>query len=313
MLRVEISDDGKTATGVTYWDERAQEEVFQPADMVLLCAYQLHNVHLMLVSGIGQPYDPATGEGVTGKNYSYQLVGGTGMFFPEVDFNPFVGAGSVGMAIDDFAINQIDFSQEGFIGGSYIVAGRANGQPIRGIALPESVPQWGAGWKQGIGEWYGHSMSIGSHGTNMVYRDVYLDLDPTYTDPHGRPLLRLTFDWKPNDIRMTQFMKARIEEIAETMNPASYVSNFQQQDSRYDVRPYQTTHNVGGSIMGTDPNSSAVNRYLQSWDRHNVFVLGAGAFPQNIQYNPTGAVGALAYWAADAIRNDYLRNPRPLM
>jgi gluconate 2-dehydrogenase alpha chain len=32
--------------------------------------------------------------------------------------------------------------------------------------------------------------------------------------------------------------------------------------------------------MGTDPKTSALNRYLQSWDVHNVFVPGASAFPQ---------------------------------
>ena len=31
------------------------------------------------------------------------------------------------------------------------------------------------------------------------------------------------------------------------------------------------------------------------------------------KYNPTGTVGALAYWAAEAIRKDYLPNPRPLV
>ena len=45
--------------------------------------------------------------------------------------------------------------------------------------------------------------------------------------------------------------------------------------------PYQTTHNTGGAIMGTDPKTSVVNRYLQSWDVPNLFVMGAGAFPQN--------------------------------
>ena len=73
--------------------------------------------------------------------------------------------------------------------------------------------------------------------------------------------------------------------------------------------PYQSTHNTGGAIMGTDPTKSALNKYLQSWDVANVFVIGASAFPQNAGKNPTGTVGALAYWAADAIRNQYLRNP----
>lgn len=69
----------------------------------------------------------------------------------------------------------------------------------------------------------------------------------------------------------------------------------------------------GGAIMGTDPNTSAVNRYLQSWDVHNVFVLGASAFPQGLGYNPTGLVAALAYWSARAIREQYLKQPGALL
>ena len=65
--------------------------------------------------------------------------------------------------------------------------------------------------------------------------------------------------------------------------------------------------------MGSDPRTSVVNRYLQCWDVSNVFVMGASVFPQNAGYNPTGTVGALTYWAADAIRNKYLKQPGPLL
>ena len=69
---------------------------------------------------------------------------------------------------------------------------------------------------------------------------------------------------------------------------------------------------TGGAIMGTDPRTSAVNRYLQSWDVHNVFVPGASAFPQGLGYNPTGLVAALTYWSAKAIRERYLQQPGAL-
>lgn len=312
VIRVELAADRKTATGVTYVDEKG-EEVFQPADLVILAAYQFYNVHLLLLSGIGKPYVAETGEGVVGRNYAYQMTGGTSLFFKGVHFNPFVGAGSSAIVIDDYAVNQIDFGREGFIGGSYISSGQFNGRPIASMPLPPGTPGWGAGWKQGIKDWYGHAMSIGSHGSNMAYRDCYLDLDPTYRNRHGQPMLRMTFDWKPNDIRMTQFMRGKIEAIAKSMNPTHWGSGYKSEGAHYDVRPYQTTHNVGGAIMGTDPGRSALNRYLQSWDVHNVFVMGASAFPQNLQYNPTGTVGALAYWSARAIRQDYLKNPRPLV
>lgn len=54
--------------------------------------------------------------------------------------------------------------------------------------------------------------------------------------------------------------------------------------------------------MGDDPETSAVNNYLQMWDHDNVFVVGASAFAHNGGYNPTGTVGALAYRAAEGIK-----------
>ena len=81
----------------------------------------------------------------------------------------------------------------------------------------------------------------------------------------------------------------------------------------YDVTDYQTSHLCGGAIMGDNPGNSALNRYLQSWDVPNLFVQGATAFPQNAGYNPTGTVGALAFWSAAAIRSQYLNNPGPLI
>ena len=95
------------------------------------------------------------------------------------------------------------------------------------------------------------------------------------------------------------------------MNPQSIKINYR--EGHYSILPYETTHNTGGAAMGVDPKTSVVNPYLQSWDVSNVFVMGSSVFPQNPGYNPTGTVGALAYWAADAIRTKYLKNPGPLV
>jgi hypothetical protein len=52
------------------------------------------------------------------------------------------------------------------------------------------------------------------------------------------------------------------------------------------VTDYQTSHLCGGAIMGEKPDSSAVNRYLQSWDVPNLFVQGASAFPAKCRLQP---------------------------
>jgi gluconate 2-dehydrogenase alpha chain len=95
------------------------------------------------------------------------------------------------------------------------------------------------------------------------------------------------------------------------MKPKSIKVNYR--EGHYSIVPYETTHNTGGAAMGADPKTSVVNRYLQSWDVSNLFVLGSSVFPQNAGYNPTGTVGALAYWAAYAIRTKYLKHPEPLV
>lgn len=310
VLRVLKDQAGTRATGVEYVDSSG--EIYeQPAEMIILCAYINHNVHLLLVSGIGTPYDPQTGEGTVGKNYAYQITSGVTAFFEDKIFNPFVGAGALGMVIDDFNGDNFDHAGLGFIGGGYIAQWQTNGRPIESHPVPSGTPRWGARWKQAVRESYLHTMGISTHGAVMSHRGNHLDLDPTYRDVYGRPLLRMTFDFTDNERRMSDFLTDRAVEIAKAMNPREISEN--RRTGNYSIVPYQTTHNTGGTIMGTAPQDSVVNRYLQSWDLHNLFIMGAGAFPQNPGYNPTGTVGALAYHSAKAIREQYLRAPGPLV
>src|SRR5262249_61681276 len=134
--------------------------------------------------------------------------------------------------------------------------------------------------------------------------------DPTYGDATGLPLLRMTFDWGGNERKSIDWITRKAEEIAKAMNPSRMDSAGQH--GHYDIVPYQSTHNIGGAVMGADPATSAVNKYLQSWDVPNVFVVGASAFPQNGGYNPTGTVGALTFHVLHHFKSNYLKRPGPL-
>ena len=95
------------------------------------------------------------------------------------------------------------------------------------------------------------------------------------------------------------------------MNPTHYEVHYRPKN--FTIVPYQSTHNTGGTIMGSDPRTSVVNRYLQAWGANNLFIQGASVFPQQHGYNPTGTLGALAYWSAKAITEKYLKAPGPLV
>ncbi len=311
VLNVDLDGAGKMAKGVTYLDTSG-EEYFQPADMVLLCAYGLHNVRLMMLSKIGTMYNPETGEGTVGRNYCYQTNAGISVFFDDKNFNPFIASGALGQTCDDFNGDAFDHSNVDFIGGAGINCIPTNGRPIQYRPVPPGTPRWGSEWKKATVKNYKSTLSFSSQGSSYPTRGNYLDLDPTYRDRHGRPLLRMTFDFSDNDIRMSHYVSDRMEEIAKALGGRQIVNS--RRNKSWDSVPYQSTHNVGGAIMGTDPKTSAVNKYLQSWDVPNVFVIGASAFAHNAGKNPTGTVGALAFQAAEAIRAQYLRNPgQPLV
>jgi len=298
---------------VTYLDAHGHE-CEQPADLVVLCAFSLFNVHLMLLSGIGTPYDPVSKSGTIGRNYSYQNLNRVSMFFDDtVQANGFIGIGGGGTVFDDLNGNQLDNAKAGFVGGGVIWARQPGNGPVRGIATAPGVPNWGSDWKKGIKEAFRHSFYYEVQGSCMAYDDAYLSLDPTYKDGYGRPLLQMTFDWHGNEIKGSQFLVGKAIEMCKSLSPLSMKGDAKKDGEHYNVTQYQSTHTCGGAIMGNDPTTSALNRYLQSWDVPNVFAPGANAFPQNNGYNPTGMVGALTYWTAKAIREMYLKNPGPLV
>ncbi|RJG04694.1 GMC family oxidoreductase [Noviherbaspirillum cavernae] len=311
VLRINLDSSRKQATGVTYADGSGHEFV-QPARLVIVGAFALNNVRLLLLSGIGKPYDPQTGQGVVGRNYAYQTMSSVQIFFDsKININPFMRSGANGTVIADFVSDNFDHGPHGFVGGAYVGEVMSHGRPIEFHPTPPGTPAWGAEWKKAVVRHYNHTSVLNVHGSSVATKSNYLDLDPTYKDAWGKPLLRMTFDFPENDLKMSAFITQKALEIGKAMGGQQVAGAGRK--GPYTVTQYQTTHNTGGTVMGTDPNTSVVNRYLQCWDVHNVFVIGASNFPQNASYNPTGTLGALAYWATDAIVKQYLKSPGPLV
>jgi gluconate 2-dehydrogenase alpha chain len=127
----------------------------------------------------------------------------------------------------------------------------------------------------------------------------------------GDPLLRLTLDWRDNERHMSEFASEKAVEIARAMGakeiiPFPILHN-------YDTRRYQSTHLQGGTIMGSSPDRSVVNPFLQHWQFSNLFILGGSTIPQNPAANPTPTILALTYRTADALIDRYLKHPGPLV
>ena len=295
---VEILRQDSHVTGVRYVDTLTMKEYIQPAEVVVLSSYVMNNAKLLMVSDIGRRYDPSTGRGTLGKAYCYQITPGATLFFDE-PMNLYAGAGALGVCYDDYNADNFDHAKLDFIHGAVISMTQTGKRPIESNAVMPGTPAWGADFKKASIHAFNRSLGIGAQGASMPYRYNYLSLDDTYKDAYGLPLLRMTYNFTDQDRALFAFITGKIEEAARAMNPKGMVSKPNAKD--YNIVPYQTTHNTGGTLMGESPDDSVVNSYLQHWDADNLFVVGAGNFPHNGGCNPTGTVGALSFRCAEGV------------
>ncbi len=303
--------DGQ-ATSVSYYDAAGREQE-QPADLIVLGAFTLENIRLLLLSGIGEPYDFAKGSGVVGRNFTYQINGAGGtIWYDDRILNRFMGSGANGYCIDEFNSDNFDHADLGFFGGGNIACNNTGARPVLNSGpLPPGSATWGSAWKKAVKQYYNRSVSFGLQGESPAYRQNFCDLDPTYRDAYGQPLLRMTFNFTENEQKMVKYIADQASSrIAQAMGGS--VQQVSDRLGDFNIVPYNSTHVNGGVVMGSDPGTSVVNKFCQAWDMPNLFVVGASNFPQHGGYNPTGTVGALAYHTADALITRYLPSPGKL-
>ena len=97
VTKLNYDKAAKKVASVTYTDMRNGEEYEQPAGIVLLSSFVFGNAQHLLLAGIGEPYDHATGKGVVGKNYAYQFEAGANAFFEDKELNPYWGSAGMGV------------------------------------------------------------------------------------------------------------------------------------------------------------------------------------------------------------------------
>ena len=111
----------------------------------------------------------------------------------------------------------------GFFGGGYIACGSGGAPPIAGRTVPHGTPDWGSDWKRATVKWYHHAARFNTQGSVYANRDNFMDLDPTYKDALGRPLMRLTYNAPDNESQNVALScLSKLEGVIKAMNPTHY-------------------------------------------------------------------------------------------
>src|SRR5215208_6198240 len=282
------------------------------ADLVILTPFIYDNTRLLLLSKTAKfPNGLANSSGEVGKHLMTHIRPSTLVAFDDRHLNVYMGPNAQKHSIDDFNGDNFDHSGLGFIRGAQISIGTAGqqGGPIGAAAMPPppGVARWGAAYRDFLAKYFTRHASIGGQLEDLPYAHQTIDLDPNVRDAWGLPAPRLTYDWRrPNELKRVEFVAKKMEEIGRAMGAT--------QVWRGNEGPGTPGgHHTGGTRMGTDPKTSVVNRYGQSWDVPNLFILGSSTHPTMSGFNPTLTIQALAYMSADAIVNRYKKAPGPLI
>ena len=145
-------------------------------------------------------------------------------------------------------------------------------------------------------------------GEHMSYTGNFMDLDPTYKDWLGDPLLRFTLNWRDNERNMSDFGNAKAVAMLRAMGAVETATDGRLQNNAGLTKPH--TFRVGrrwGRVPKFGTQSLAAALAVS-----NLFVLGASSFPQNASGNPTLTILAQTYRTTEAIVERYLQRPGPI-
>ena len=305
------SDNSGKATGVAYYGPDGSDNTIE-AELVILTPFIYDNTRLLLLSKTAKfPDGLANSSGQVGKHLMAHMMPNVYVTFDDRHINNYMGPSAQKHTIDDFNADNFDHKDAGFIRGSQISVGTGNlqGGPISLTTTvpPPGTPRWGAAYRDFLAKSFTRHAAMVAQTENLPYVDQTIDLDPNVRDAWGLPAPRMTFDWRrPNELARVEFMMKKMEEIGKAMGA--------KQVWRAPLGPGAPgAHHEGGTRMGSDPKTSVVNRYGQSWDVPNLFVIGSSTFPSMSGFNPTLTIQALAYMSADAIVNRYKKSPGALL
>lgn len=289
-----LTDGDGRACGVVYRDALGRERV-QEADTVLLCAYIFENIRLMFLSADGKhPDGLGNSSGQLGKNYMTKMFSHVDGFFPDIFFNRHTGPACQAVVIDDLLSPPFDPVAEGFVGGGTLGAeNQFLPLQIARESLPDRVPRWGAGYKRHLQEWQ-HLAVVRCQPDALPYEDNFLDIDPGHRDTSGlgMPVVRVTYDLKPNELRQANFFADKSAEILRAMGAAETWAG-------PSFTGAGSSHDLGGCRFGDDPAASVLDRTLRVHDTPGLYVFSGAAFPSCPGVNPTLTLWALCLHAAN--------------
>ncbi len=282
----ELSVDKNTGmvNEVHFVDRLSRREMSVKARVVVLAAGTLETTRLLLNSKI------ANSSGVMGHYLTDQVYGpGIVCSVPEARdgrSNPELMGG--GALIPRF--RNIDTKEKNFLRG-YALNVYSSMHPMD----PRNFATYGADLQRKLDSYNGSGFSCSMMGEVLPRYEHKVTIDKNVVDAWGIPALHIDTKYTDNEINMAKDAVDTAAMLAEKAGFEVLVKNYEPNPPGYSI------HELGTCRMGNDPKTSVLNKWNQSHDIKNLWVVDASSFVSGGWQNPTMTILALAMRASERL------------
>ena len=274
------SDTGR-ATGIRYVQRLTRETHELRAKAVVLCAQALESCRILMNSGTRQfPNGLGNSSGTLGHYLMDHATGfGASGTMPGIDPRPWAGPPGRPNGIYVIRYRNVTERHPDFIRG-YGYQGGA------GAGFSMNAEGYGRTFKMEVrkGE---YGIGVGAFCECLPRWENSCELDRNTVDAWGVPVLRFNAAYGDNERKLG----AQAAVDAAEMIEAAGAKNISMQT---EINPFgHAIHECGVARMGNDPKKSVLNKYCQSHDVKNLFVMDGSAFVSVGCQNPTLTMMAL--------------------
>ncbi len=280
----EITVDKNTGrvNGANFLDRHSRREMHAKAKVVVLGASCLESTRILLNSGL------ANSSGMLGHylHDQFYITQSVQAVIPEVrDKTAPAGYASGAGYIPRF--RNLQTRERDFLRG-YAFDFNAGGTPD-----PKFFPLYGKALDEALETHRGSGFTGTCMGEVLPRFENHVRINKDVTDAWGIPVLHFQVRYGANELNMAKDAINTMAELCRACGWEVLARNNQPLPPGYSI------HELGTCRMGDNPRTSVLNKWNQSWDIKNLFVVDGSSFVSGGSQNPTMTILALSMRASE--------------
>lgn len=184
------------------------------------------------------------------------------------------------------------------LNGKYVVKGKQ-----------KEAGGYGKSLKEDYRYFYGAGVGMAGRGEAIPLESNYCEIDPNVVDRYGIPVLKFNVKWSEHEVKQAKHMKETFKEIMHNMGAIITWGGDDDETNQWGLaKPGEIIHEAGTARMGSNPKTSALNKWNQAHDCKNLFVVDGAAFTSQADKNITWTILALSMRASEHIVEEMKKN-----